>query len=385
MRIIKAGSVWIGGGVLVLIIVAVWWLTAVKDLGSSPTALRTVPLERGDLVLTVPATGVVAAAFSVEIKSKASGEIMKIHAEEGDRVEKGEVLIEIDPRIEEIALRRARADLSAAEAGVKKAEILLKKARLTRTRNDQLQQEGLLSDQEWEEAHHLEGLQEADLAIARAQLLRARESLLEAEERLRQTRVISPLSGVLLSLYVERGQIISSGTSSFSQGTLLAVVGDLSRLRIEAEVDETDARLVVPGQEARITLDAFPGQSFRASVKRIAPGARIKNDLAVVGILLDLYDSQDGINVGELLRPGLTTNAEIVTQQRSGVLLLPREAVRREGKKWGVSLLQGERVSFQEVKVGATDGEKIEILTDLPEGSKIALEEPVRRERREMR
>jgi len=352
---------------LILTITAVWGLTAVKPSGSSLPPLRTVPLTRGELVLTVPATGMVTPAYSVEIKSKASGEILKIDAMEGERVEKGDVLIEIDPKIEEIAVRRARADLLAAEAGVKKGEILLQRARLARSRSDRLHENGLLADREQEEAQQEEGLREADLALAQAQLLRARESLFEAEERLRQTRVISPLSGVLLSLYVERGQIISSGTSSFSQGTLLAVVGDLSHLQIDAETDETDAAAVAPGQEATVRLDAFPDRIFRARVARISPAARIRNDLAVVPLLLDMEESPEGI------RPGLTVNAEIVTQRRSEVLLLPREGVRKEGEQWMVSVLEGETVSSIEIEVGATDGERIEILTDLPEGTKVVM------------
>lgn len=369
MRALKRGKIWIGGGVLILTIAAVWRLTVVKQSRSSLPLLKTVSLQRGDLVLSVPATGVVEPVFSVEIKSKASGEIREVQVEEGDRVEKGELLVEINPRIEEIGVRRAKADLLVAEAEVKKAEILLEKARLARLRKDQLHEKGFLADQEKEEAHQEEGLRKADLTLARAHSLRAQEALFEAEERLLQTRVISPMSGVVLSLYVERGQIISSGTSSFSQGTLLAVVGDLSRLQIRAEVDETDARMVASGQEARASLDAFPGQPFRARVIRVAPGARTKNDLAVVGLLLALEEVPEGIH----LRPGLSANLEIIARRLSGVLLLSQEAVHQEGGRWGVSVVQRETVSFHEVGIGASDGERMEILTDLPEGTRVVL------------
>jgi HlyD family secretion protein len=370
MRIIRGRLFWIGGGVLILTLAAVWGLIAVKQSLSSRPPLKTVSLQRGEMVLSVPATGVVEPAFSVEIKSKASGEILHVRAEEGNRVEKGDVLVEIDPRIEEIGVRRAKADLLVAEAGVKRAEILLEKAQLIRSRKDQLYQKGFLSDQEKEDAHQEEGLRGADLALAHAQLLKAQEAISEAKERLQQTQVISPIAGVLLSLLVQRGQIISSGTSSFSQGTPLAVVGDISLLQIRAEVDETDVRMVAPGQEARVNLDAFPGQIFHARVVRVAPQARIKNDLAVVDLHLTIKETPEATS----LRPGLSANIEILINRLSDVLLLPREGVHQEGGKWGISVIQGEKVSFHEVTVGATDGVKMEIVTDLPEGTRVALE-----------
>ena len=362
---IEGKSLFLGGGILLLVALAVWGLTGVRPSGSSSPPLQTVSLTRGELVLTAPATGVVAPAFSVEIKSKASGEILNLHAVEGERVEKGDILIEIDPKIEESAVRRARADLLAAAAGVKKGEILLERARLARSRSERLHAEGFLADREQEEARQEEGLREADLAMTQAQRLRAKETLFEAEERLRQTRVVAPLSGVLLSLYAERGQIISAGTGSLAQGTLLAILGDLSHLQIDAEADETDAGRIAPGQEATVRLDAFPDRIFRARVARISPAARIKNDLAVVRLLLDLAEPPEGI------RPGLTANAEIVTERRAGVLLLPQEGVWKEGEHWRVSVVEGETVSAKDVEIGSTDGQKIEILTALPEGTKV--------------
>ncbi|MFQ5779552.1 MAG: efflux RND transporter periplasmic adaptor subunit [Nitrospiria bacterium] len=366
--------IWIGGSVFILAVIAVWGLTAVRQSNSSPPVFRTVPIEKGDLVLSIPATGLVEPRFSVEIKSKASGEVRKVMAEEGDRIEKGVVLVEIDPQIEEIALRRAKADLMSAEARVKKAKILLERARLARSRKGRLHSKGFLSDEEKEEVHQEEGLREADLVMAQAELLRTREALSEAEERLKQTQVVSPLSGVVLSLFIQQGQIISSGTSSFSQGTLLGVVGDLTHLQIRAEVDETDARRVAVGQEAHVRFDAFPGRDYRARISRVAPLARIKNDLSVIDILLSLEEINDSADGVPPLRPGLSADVEVITRRLSGVFLLPREGIHREEGQWGVSVVQGKEVSFHPVKIGPTDGERVEIETDLPEGTEVAIQ-----------
>lgn len=365
---------WLGGTTGTLfVIAAVGWLAIVTRSDSSERLLKTVTLEKGDLVLSIPATGVIAPLYYVEIKSKASGEIEKILVEEGEAVEKGEVIIKINPRIEEIGVRRAEADLMAAVASVKKGEILLKKARLARLRKENLYNTGLISDEEHEGSRDDAALREADLSLSQAERIRAKEALSEAKERLTETRVSAPLSGVILSLDVQRGQIISSGTSSFSQGTPLAVIGDLSELRIKAEVDETDARKVAVDQDALITFDAFPDLSYRGRVIRISPLAKMKNDLAVVDLLLSLDERVDPTGDVPALRPGLSADVEVITQRLNGVLLLSRDAVHRKEGKWGVSVVHGDQVSFHEVKIGLSDGERIEIKSDLPVGAEVVL------------
>ena len=363
----------LGVAVFTLVIAAIFGSAFVKQSNSSSSSLQTVSLEKGDLVLSVPATGVTEALFSVEVKSKASGEIRKILAEEGDVIHKGHVLVEIDPRIEEIGVRRSEADLMASQARLKKAEILLKKARLAKSRKKKLHLKGFISNEEHEESLQDVALQEADLMLAKAELIRAEESLSEAIERLKETEVISPLSGIVLSLNVQRGQLISSGTSSFSQGTSLAVIGDLSQLQIRAEVDETDARKIAVGQEALIRFDAFPDQSYPSKVIRIAPLARMKNDLAVVEVILSLQKRKSSSGELMTLRPGLSADVEIITHRHTDIPLLAREVVYKKEGKWGVSLVQGETVSFHEVTIGVSDGDQIEIKSDLPMGTKIAM------------
>lgn len=357
-----------------------------KRANPSAGTYETVALEKGDLILSVPATGVIEARFSVEIKSKASGEINKVFKEEGDLIARGDPLVDIDPRIEEIGVRRAKADLMAGEAKVKKEEILLTKAKLAKKRTEKLYKKGFISDEEREEAAHALALQSTDLTLSQAALIRTRETLLEAEERLKETRVASPLSGVIFNLHVKEGQIISSGTSSFSQGTPLAVVGDLSNLQIRADVDETDVRMVSVNQEALVRLDAFPDRTYRARVVRVAPMARMKNDLAVVEVLLALEGSSEDLGDSGnpesrshqkaptvSLRPGLSADVEIVTKHLSSIYLLDREAVHQQEGKWGISVLDGESLTFHEVKIGATDGERLEVQTDLPVGTQVVL------------
>lgn len=371
----KTRSIWLGAALVSVFVAVAVGFVVMKRSDSSQGRPETVRIEKGDLILSIPATGVIEPRFSVEIKSKASGEISKILAEEGDAVEKGEVIIEIDPKIEKSGVRRAAADVMVAAAAVKKGEIFLEKARMAKTRQEKLHEKGLISDVEIEDGAHEAALREADLSLAQAEYLRAQEFLSEAEERLRETRVVSPLSGVILTLDVERGQLISSGMSSFSHGTPLAVVGDLSELRIRAEVDETDARKAAVNQEVLIHFDASPEKSYRGRVIRVAPLARTKNDLAVITLFLSIEGLVDPADdaLSPQLRPGLSADVEVITQRLSGIHLLAREALHQQEGKWGVSVLAGEAVSFHEVVTGASDGERIEIKTDLPVGTQVVM------------
>ncbi len=370
----KTPSIWLSLAAVILVIVATaTWFANASRSDSPDLKLKTVRLEKGNLLLSIPATGVVEPLYSLELKSKASGEIAQILVEEGGRVKKGDVIIKIDPGIEEIAVRRAEANLMVAMASVKKGEILLRKARLARSRKEKLYSKGLISEEAHEGGRHDAALRDADLSLAQAEGIRAQEALTEARARLSETQVSAPLSGVILSLDVQRGQIISSGTSSFSQGTPLAVIGDLSELRIKAEVDETDARKLAVSQEAIITFDAFPDLSYRGRVIRIAPLAKMKNDLAVVELLLSLGERVDPTGDAPKLRPGLSADVEVITQRLNDVMLLSRDAVHKEDGKWGISVVQGEQVSFQEVTTGISDGEQIEIKSDLPEGTEVVL------------
>jgi len=372
---VNSGLKWLGGtSVILLVLAAVGWLATAGHSDSSERPLETVLLEKGDLVLSIPATGIIEPLYSVELKSKASGEIAQILVEEGDKVKKGDVIIKIDPRIEEIAVRRAEADLMAATASILKGDILLKKARLARSRKEKLYDKGLISGEEHEESRYDAALREADLSLAKAEGIQVQEALSEAKERLSETRVSAPFSGTILSLDVQRGQIISSGTSSFSQGTPLAVIGDLSELRIRAEVDETDARKIAVDQDALITFDAFPDLSYRGRIIRIAPLAKMKNDLAVIDLLLSLDERVDPKgDPPPRLRPGLSADVEVITQRLNGILLLSRDALHRKEGKWGISVVQGKGLSFHEITTGLSDGERIEIKSDLPVGTEVAL------------
>src|SRR5574341_54669 len=187
---------------------------------------RNAKIARGDLNLTVSANGVVQPINKVEIRSKASGQIVDLTFEEGKSVNKGDLLIAIDQTLTKNDYDQAKADLALAEAALAQAENNNKRA-------VELFEKNLISQQERDQTG-------VDYVRAQSSLVKAKAVLSSAEDRLRDTKILAPITGVILSRNVELGQIIASAVSNVSGGTLLATIADMDMVHVETNVDEVD-------------------------------------------------------------------------------------------------------------------------------------------------
>lgn len=279
---------------------------------------RTVTVERGNLDLTVSANGVVQPINRVEIKSKASGQIVALTFEEGQTVRKGELLIELDRTTAQNDYEQAKADLAVAESNLRQQENNNRRAA-------ELFEKSLISEQERDQA----GLEKVR---ADAQLVKARANLSSADERLRDTRVLSPITGVILSRSVSLGQIISSGTSNVSGGTTLATIADMDEVYVETNVDEVDIGKVQVGQPARVVADAFPDDAFNGEVIRISPLGKTQQNVTTFNVIVLVR------NIGGRLKAGMSTSVDIEIFRRRDVLLLPTEALKDPRSEQGRAL-----------------------------------------------
>lgn len=286
---------------------------------------RVVTVERGSLDLTVSANGVVQPINQVEIKSKASGQIVALTFEEGQTVQKGELLIELDRTTAQNDYEQARADLAVAESNLRQQENNNRRA-------VELFQKSLISEQERDQA----GLEKVR---AEAQLVKAKANLSSAEERLRDTRVLSPITGVILSRSVSLGQIISSGTSNVSGGTTLATIADMGEVYVETNVDEVDIGKVQVGQPARVVADAFPDDVFNGEVIRISPLGKTQQNVTTFNVIVLVR------NIGGRLKAGMSTSVDIEIFRRRDVLLLPTEALKDPRSEQGRALAAALRPS----------------------------------------
>ena len=270
-------------------------------------------IEPKKLDLTIEASGEVEAIYSVEIKSKASGEILDLPAEVGDFVKKGTILARIDQRTPKNVLDQAEADLKLAEVRLENAEAQLE-------RGQALHAEGSIADKNFEE------IQESH-ASAKSQHVRSIVNVENAKIALDDTLVKSPLDATIISRPVEVGQVISSPTSAVGGGTILMRMADLSKVRIRAFVDEIDIGKVTVGQEVSIRVSAFREEVFKGKVSKIEPLAIVQQGVTIFPVLIDI-DNKDnllllGMNTDVVIQ---VIDAEVAISAPSGALRTREDA-----------------------------------------------------------
>jgi len=269
--------------------------------------LQLAVAERRNLEVLAEAAGLIEPVRLVEVKSKASGEVLRIHVETGQDVERGALLVEIDPRDVRNAFAQAEADLAVAEARLATAEA-------QKRRVEELRKANVVTEQEYESA----ALEEAN---ARAQLVKARTNLELARERLGDVTVRAPIDGTIIQRSVEIGTIIASASQNISGGTPLLTMADLSQMQVRTLVDETDIGQIRPGLVARVMVEAYPGRVFTGEVLKIEPQAVVDQNVTMFPVLV-LLD-----NAERLLNPGMNAEVQIEVARRENVVTVPNAAI----------------------------------------------------------
>jgi HlyD family secretion protein len=269
---------------------------------------RAVPVEQRDIVVSAQATGAIQPDTTVEVKSKASGEVLQLNAETGQLVKRGAPLVRIDPRNARNTLAQAQADLDVAQAK-------LANATSQKRRADELFKSQSITEQEHEQAL-------LDYADASAQVVRTRVAVDNARIQLEDTDVRAPITGTIIAKSVERGTVIASATANVTGGTTLLQMADLNLVQVRTLVDETDIGKVQPGQLATIIVDAYPNRPFEGTVLKIEPQAQTEQNVTVFPVLVRIQNREG------LLRPGMNTEVEIHVGNREGVPAVPNAALR---------------------------------------------------------
>jgi HlyD family secretion protein len=286
-----------------------WLAAGCKPAPESSSSLyESVPVERRSIVVAVEAAGTVEPVTTVELKSKASGEILDITAETGDEVEQGALLVKIDPRTARNRLNQAQADLTAARAR-------LSIARAQQERAETLLQQGILSKPDYEKAA-------LELATSQAQVVSGQVSVENARIALNDTEIRAPIAGTIIEKRVETGQVISSPTQDVGGGTLLLKMADLSQVQVRVLVDETDIGKIAAGLPASVTVSAYPNQPFSGSVLKVEPQAVVEQNVTMFGVLVSIDNRE------RLLKPGMNSEVTITVARKDDVLTLPVPALR---------------------------------------------------------
>ena len=274
----------------------------------APQLYDSGPVIRRDIVVAVEAAGVIEPSLTVEVKSKASGEILAIDGETGDQIAQGALLVQIDQRAPRNQLAQAEAELEAAIArrGIAAAQSKRSKTLLTsRTINEVDYEQTIL-----------------EFANAKADVIRSEVAVENARIALDDADVRAPIDGTIIEKLVEKGQVISSPTMDVGGGTVLLMMANLRSVQVKAMVDESDIGKIRAGLPATVTVTSFPNQPFEGVVSKIEPQALEEETVTTFSVLI-LLD-----NESRLLRPGMNADVEIRIAERRDVVAVPTVALR---------------------------------------------------------
>jgi HlyD family secretion protein len=361
-----------------------------------PSKLAAV--ERGDLARVVVATGKIQPLSKAEIKSKASGIVKKIYVDYGDRVKQGQLLAELDKIQLEAAARASQANWQAAEAALDSAKATLERNKVdaegpdvpflkrNMERAEQMYKDGVMSKSLVEDAEKNYQLalnkqvsaqrnltvSRAEIAKADAQVAQALASLENAQEDLKNSTIVSPIDGLVLSRDINVGDAVSSILVLGSQATPIMTLGDVSEVYVQGKVDEADIGKVYLNQPARIVVESFKDKKFTGKVTKISPLGKEKDNVTTFEVRVSIA------NPTLELKANMSANAEILLEEKKNVLMVPEAAlIYDKDRNASVEMPDPKANNGKKklgVKLGISNGVKTEILLGLNEKQEVVLQ-----------
>ena len=364
MKKLRISKIWIAVVVIVIIAVAAWAMSGGKkeediNFKEEKVALKT-------LQNSVTATGTIEAVTSVTVGTQVSGIVNKLYVDYNSQVKKGQVIAELDKTNLLSELNTAKANLASAQSSLN-----YQAANMERYKT--LYKKGLVSADEYENAL-------LTYRQAKEQVASSKENVQRAQTNLGYATITSPIDGTVISKSVEEGQTVAA---SFNTPELFTIAKDLTNMQVVANVDEADIGGVKEGDRVTFTVDAYPDDTFEGTVKQVRLEATTTNNVVTYEVVISAP------NADLKLKPGLTANVTIYTQERSGVLAVANKALRFTPTKETVGkdmkivdckgknkvwTLNGKTLTAHPVTIGQTDGINTEITKGLKQGDKIVTE-----------
>lgn len=375
MKIKKISSVWIIVSVIVAIAILAWLLSGKKK--DTTINFTTEAVAPTNIENSVTATGTIEAVKTVTVGTQVSGIINKLFVDYNSVVKKGQVIAELDKQNLQSQLNSAKAQLSQAQANFLSAQSDLAYQKANYQRNKTLYNKGLISANDYEQARLSWQTANATVAERRDAVAAAREEVSRAQTNLSYAVITSPIDGVVISKSVEEGQTVAA---SYSTPELFTIAKDLKDMRVIANVDEADIGGVKVGQRVTFTVDAYPNDTFEGAVTQVRQEATTTNNVVTYEVVISAP------NQDLKLKPGLTANVNIYTEEIKNVLSVPSKALRYTPEKETVGgrkiqdvtnaknkvwTLEGNTLVAHKVTVGSTDGVHTQILGGIKNGAKV--------------
>lgn len=375
MKIKKISSVWIIVSVIAAIAILAWLLSGKKK--DTTINFTTEAVAPTNIENSVTATGTIEAVKTVTVGTQVSGIINKLFVDYNSVVKKGQVIAELDKQNLQSQLNSAKAQLSQAQANLLSAQSDLAYQKANYQRNKTLYNKGLISANDYEQARLSWQTANATVAERRDAVAAAREEVSRAQTNLSYAVITSPIDGVVISKSVEEGQTVAA---SYSTPELFTIAKDLKDMRVIANVDEADIGGVKVGQRVTFTVDAYPNDTFEGAVTQVRQEATTTNNVVTYEVVISAP------NQDLKLKPGLTANVNIYTEEIKNVLSVPSKALRYTPEKETVGgrkiqdvtnaknkvwTLEGNTLVAHKVTVGSTDGVHTQILRGIKNGAKV--------------
>ena len=364
MKKLRISKIWIAVVVIVIVAVAAWAMSGGKK--EEDINFKEEKVAQKTLQNSVTATGTIEAVTSVTVGTQVSGIVNKLYVDYNSQVKKGQVIAELDKTNLLSELNTAKANLASAQSSLN-----YQAANMERYKT--LYKKGLVSADEYENAL-------LTYRQAKEQVASSKENVQRAQTNLGYATITSPIDGTVISKSVEEGQTVAA---SFNTPELFTIAKDLTNMQVVANVDEADIGNVKEGDRVTFTVDAYPDDTFEGTVKQVRLEATTNNNVVTYEVVISAP------NADLKLKPGLTANVTIYTQERSGVLAVANKALRFTPTKETVGkdmkivdckgknkvwTLNGNTLTAHPVTIGQSDGINTEITKGLKQGDKIVTE-----------
>ncbi|HXH06020.1 MAG TPA: efflux RND transporter periplasmic adaptor subunit, partial [Vicinamibacterales bacterium] len=289
-----------------------------RNRGPEPEVV-TQPITRGDIIESVGATGTLEAVTTVQVGTQVSGTVQALYADFNSIVHKGQVIARLDPSLFETQVEQARANLIRAQAEVERLRVAVADAETKLQRARSLAARQLVPATELETAEVTYRAALAQLRSAEAQLTQAQASLNQAQVNLQHTVITAPIDGIVIARNVDVGQTVAA---SLQAPTLYVIAADLTKMKVNASIDEADVGRIRPGQRVRFRVDAYPTEEFTGTVLQVRLNPTVVQNVVTYAAVIDVPNPE------LKLKPGMTANVTIEIARRAGVLRVPNMALR---------------------------------------------------------
>ena len=311
-------SIWVATGVIAVAVIAATFYYR-RDVAAEAPAFTTAEVSRGDVIATVEATGTLEAVTTVQVGSQVSGTISALHADFNSEVRKGQVIAELDSSLLETQVEQARATVVRLQADVDRAKVQATDAALKLKRAHELFDRQLIPATDLETAESTARTSDAAVKGAEAQVVQAKASLNQAQVNLSHTIIRAPIDGVVIARNVDVGQTVAS---SLQAPTLYIIARDLTEMRVNASIDESDIGEIAPKQKVRFRVDAYPNESFTGTVSQVRLQPVVQQNVVSYVTVIDVP------NPALKLKPGMTAAVTIETGRADDVVKVPNAALR---------------------------------------------------------